>query len=631
MCILQIVVGDRLKRKMYRNIHSYSSCIRLLNGTRQIGCNSARGGNVGVLHHVKEERDLAWLIDKGPHQPYIVLLTNNTFTKSVVSRLKLSGKVNGMLLVNINQTEKPTHFSPDKTCPNSDYGMYKKSAIANCHNISWNPQGSALMFVDFNIPIFLLHCQQDVDFLINKCYQRHNAPRENGDPSLSPHDYCSPLGDHNIYSFVHEPKKLEPDSVVVLSAKLDAFSMFEDIVPAGDSTVTGLVALLAVAEAIGKVKRHLSENDRPIVFILFNGESFDYIGSSSMLYQMRKNNLQHGFQLKHIYAWLELNQVGIGNQTWIHSDPLSRRYSKLDAQVTNLTDLLRSAAYDVGLAVDEAPSDQPLPPASIQTFLAENYFPGLVLTDHKANYSNKYYNSQYDTAAQLDINATVDHLTLLATTVAQTLIETATGIKHTAIQANVSTVRGLLHCFLTTPQCELFNRTMKEAENMDELSNTTYTFYLGSINTGQNALSMLAWHLMTYFLGDHNMTVSEDHCKALEKDKMFKYTWMQGEIVDEATQVRQGICVKGNVHYLEAVSPAFLVDDYDWQSRRYSTWSQSMWGHDAMLVRVFLLPSFKTEMLTLTLGISLFLLGLVIAIYIKQNASNIFPKVNNPI
>lgn len=41
---------------------------------------------------------------------------------------------------------------------------------------------------------------------------------------------------------------------------------------------------------------------------------------------------------------------------------------------------------------------------------------------------------------------------------------------------------------------------------------------------------------------------------------MFKYTWMQGEIVDEATQVRQGICVKGNVHYLEAVSPAFLVD-----------------------------------------------------------------------
>ena len=36
-----------------------------------------------MLHHVKEERDLAWLIDKGPHQPYIVLLTNNTFTKLV--------------------------------------------------------------------------------------------------------------------------------------------------------------------------------------------------------------------------------------------------------------------------------------------------------------------------------------------------------------------------------------------------------------------------------------------------------------------------------------------------------------------------------------------------------------------
>ena len=46
-----------------------------------------------------------------------------------MSRLKLSGKVNGMLLVNINQTEKPAHFSPDKTCPNSDYGKDELSYV----------------------------------------------------------------------------------------------------------------------------------------------------------------------------------------------------------------------------------------------------------------------------------------------------------------------------------------------------------------------------------------------------------------------------------------------------------------------------------------------------------------------
>ena len=49
--------------------------------------------------------------------------------------------------------------------------------------------------------------------------------------------------------------------------------MFEDIVPAGDSTVSRLVTLLAVADAIGKVKSDLADTDRPIVFMLFNGVS----------------------------------------------------------------------------------------------------------------------------------------------------------------------------------------------------------------------------------------------------------------------------------------------------------------------------------------------------------------------
>ena len=53
--------------------------------------------------------------------------------------------------------------------------------------------------------------------------------------------------------------------------QLDAFSLFVDIVPAGDSTVTGLVTFLAAAEAIGKVKKQLVPVDKSIVFMLFNG------------------------------------------------------------------------------------------------------------------------------------------------------------------------------------------------------------------------------------------------------------------------------------------------------------------------------------------------------------------------
>ena len=41
--------------------------------------------------------------------------------------------------------------------------------------------------------------------------------------------------------------------------------------PGADSTITGLVTLLAVAEAIGKVKEDISKTDRPIMFTFFNG------------------------------------------------------------------------------------------------------------------------------------------------------------------------------------------------------------------------------------------------------------------------------------------------------------------------------------------------------------------------
>ena len=32
-----------------------------------------------------------------------------------------SGKVNGLIISKVNETERPPHFSPDKTCPNEGY------------------------------------------------------------------------------------------------------------------------------------------------------------------------------------------------------------------------------------------------------------------------------------------------------------------------------------------------------------------------------------------------------------------------------------------------------------------------------------------------------------------------------
>ena len=60
---------------------------------------------------------------------------------------------------------------------------------------------------------------------------------------------------------------------------MDALSFFLPSVPDGpfhnvpgaDSVVTGLVTLLAVAEAIGKVKHKITKSDKQIMFTFFNG------------------------------------------------------------------------------------------------------------------------------------------------------------------------------------------------------------------------------------------------------------------------------------------------------------------------------------------------------------------------
>jgi len=37
------------------------------------------------------------------------------------------------------------------------------------------------------------------------------------------------------------------------------------------------------------------------------------------------------------------------------------------------------------------------------------------------------------------------------------------------------------------------------------------------------------------------------------------------------------------------------IVDYDWSSRRYSSWTESVWPNDALQVRVFVMPSLEQE------------------------------------
>jgi len=54
-----------------------------------------------------------------------------------------------------------------------------------------------------------------------------------------------------------------------------------------DTAITSLVTLITITDMLSKVKDQLRNRDIDnVILVLFNGETFDYIGSSRMAYDM---------------------------------------------------------------------------------------------------------------------------------------------------------------------------------------------------------------------------------------------------------------------------------------------------------------------------------------------------------
>ncbi|XP_048476813.1 nicastrin [Rhincodon typus] len=80
------------------------------------------------------------------------------FTRDVMLRLKVKGRVAGVAVVIPNRPEG-AQFSPHLKCPNTGSGVYSPDygpEFVNCNKTLWNPDGNELSYEDFPFPVFLL-------------------------------------------------------------------------------------------------------------------------------------------------------------------------------------------------------------------------------------------------------------------------------------------------------------------------------------------------------------------------------------------------------------------------------------------------------------------------------------------
>ena len=76
--------------------------------------------------------------------------------------------------------------------------------------------------------------------------------------------------------------------MILVTAKMDTLTMFDQVETGFDSPSSGIVTLLAVAENLTKKIKTLPFKNgiQNILFLLIQGESFDFIGSTRLVHDM---------------------------------------------------------------------------------------------------------------------------------------------------------------------------------------------------------------------------------------------------------------------------------------------------------------------------------------------------------
>ncbi|KAB1260913.1 Nicastrin [Camelus dromedarius] len=672
--------GNSVERKIYIPLNKTAPCVRLLNATHQIGCQSSISGDTGIIHVVEKKEDLQWVLTDGPNPPYVVLLEGTLFTREVMEKLKgTTGRIAG-LAVSLAKPSPAPGFSPSVQCPNDGFGIYSSSygpQFAHCKKIPWNSLGNGLAYEDFSFPIFLLEDENETN-VIKQCYRDHNLSQNGSAPtfplcamqlfshmhavistvtcmrrssiqstfSINPEIVCDPLSDYNVWSMlnpINTSGTLDPDDrVVVAATRLDSRSFFWNVAPGAESAVASFVTQLAAAEALQKAP-DVTTLPRNVMFVFFQGETFDYIGSSRMVYDMEKGKFP--VQLENIDSFVELGQVALRTslELWMHTDPMSQKNESVQKQVEQLLATLEKSGTAVPNVVLRRPDQsQPLPPSSLQRFLRARNISGVVLADHQKVFQNHYYQSIYDTAENINVNYpesqspeedlnfvtdTAKALADVATVLGQALYQLAGGTNFSdTIQADPQTVTRLLYGFLVRANNSWFQSILRQ-DLRSYLGDGPLQHYI-AVSSPTNTTYVVQYALAN--LTGKVVNLTREQCQdpskiPTENKDLYEYAWVQGPLnSNETDQLPR--CVRSTARLARALSPAFELRQ--WGSTEYSTWTESRWKD--IRARIFLIASRELEFITLMVGFGILVFSLVVTYCINAKADVLFIAPREP-
>ncbi|BFF93022.1 nicastrin [Drosophila madeirensis] len=667
-----VAQGERTRDKMYQSIVG-AGCFRRLNGTHQTGCSSTHAGSVGVLHLIKVEADLEFLLASPPSPPYAPMIPPHLFTRQNLLRLIEAGPKNISVVLLINKPDSMKQFSHELNCPNQ-YSSLNNSETCDASNpaTSWNPWGTGLLHEDFPFPIYYIADTEEITKL-EKCFEKFNnfeyethalrslcavevksfmsaavssevcIRRTRFINNLSGSKYCDPLEGRNVYATVY-PRNIKTDDsevndiitrerFILVSCRLDTASMFDGVGLGAMDSLVGLAILTQVANLLRQLlppQSSLPDTKRNVLFVTFNGESYDYIGSQRFVYDVERfafpkaSARRAPITFDNIEFMLDIGTLDDIANIKLHAlsgTPLAQKL------LQQLNSYAQSPRYGFNLNIQSEMSYH-IPPTSAQSFLRRDpRFPALILN---AKPANKYYHSIYDDVENvaftyantsqdftmlLDVSNTkgfrADSLQMkvrnVSSIVAMALFETLTGKEYTGSKvANPVLSDEFFYCFLLSADCPLFKAASYPGSPKGlPMPPMRYVSVLG----GPQESSGWTYRVLGYLLSQQQPKIPKDNCTVLP---LHYFAGFNGA----------GECRLTTQNYSSALSPAFLIDDYDWRSGNYSTWTESTWS--LFSARIFLRPSSVHQITTLSVGIVVLILSFCLVYIISSRSEVLF-------
>lgn len=619
-----------LEKSMYTEIEGFP-CVRLLNLSGEIGCSNP--GREKVVAPI-----IRFNIAKELTGPASVLVSVDEF-ESLLSRLSkdsdFARKVAGILVESRSQVQNGLKgFSPDVKFPQAEFAPYPSN------NFQWNPAGSGIMWKAYNIPVFLLSNtstlilqQAAVTSENNKkshtkvvsefdlVMQTTKSGTHDSDSCLK-EGTCLPLGGYSVWSalppinFSSLPKA-KPTILVITS--MDSASFFRDKNLGAESPISGLIALLAVVDALSNVDG-LEELNKQFVFLVLTGEAWGYLGSRRLFLEFdQQSDSIRGLNLTTVEMVMEIGSVGKnfpqGTKTFFaHTAGATSSVNETLSALQRAQDSLSK-----NLMVKKAsPSNPGVPPSSFMTFLKKNpEISGLVLEDFDSAFSNKFYHSHLDDLSNVNSSSIV----AAASLVARTLYIQAGGKDPSAINSikiNASLVEELLGCLLDCEpglSCELVKHYITPSTTcpnhyvgviMGEPSTARYPAYAGDI-------SRFVWNFLAdkTALSSNNVSSScPKHCNG------------DGELCIRQEADEKGVCVFSTTRYVPAYSTRLKYESGSWtvlpssssdmMGAKDPVWTESNW--DQIRVRVYTVQNDAYDRVILLLGILVTLLAYLVIV-----------------